>query len=229
MSSKHKKRERAEMDAIQTENAAAVNETEQAVGATQESLDKVRDILFGTQLRQQDSRQSQLEEKIGAQLAAFREETRKSLETLQDFVKGEIKGATDALATEARQRQDSLHRLQEEFKSADGALGARLDQTARTLGDESKAGFGQLADELQNKSKALEARIAAAEQHQGEADSELRGQLLEATNRLRDEGRQSQGQLQTTIEKVVAELRSAKTDRTVLANLFNEMAGRLQS
>lgn len=230
MSSKQR-RERAQMETQTAQNDAPAtnNESEQALQATQESLDKVRDILFGNQLRQQDSRFSQLEEKVSSQLGAFREETRKSLETLQEFVKSELNAALGALAAESQQRHDSFKRLQEELGAADHSLSERLEQATRSLGDESKAGLQAVAQDLQNKSGALESRIAATEQHQQQAASELRAQLLEATNRLRDEGNAVKAELHALVEKLVNDLRSAKTDRTALATLFNEMAGRLQA
>jgi uncharacterized phage infection (PIP) family protein YhgE len=212
---------------VSSENSTVTNESEQALQATQESLDKVRDILFGTQLRQQDCRFSQLEEKVNSQWAVFREETKKSLEALTDFVKSEINAATSALAAESAQRHETFNRLQDELRNADRGLSDRLDQASRALGDESKAGLQQLSAELQNKAGALEARIAAADgQHQAAA-SELRTQLLDTTNRLRDESQQTRSELHALVEKLVSELRSAKTDRTALATLFSEMAGRL--
>lgn len=231
MSSRHKQRERASMEAtpVSSENSTVGNESEQALQATQESLDKVRDILFGSQLRQQDCRFTQLEEKVNNQLVAFREETRKSLASLTDFVKAEISAATSTLAAESTQRHESFNRLQEELRNADRGLSERLDQTARALGDETKAGLHQLSSELQNKAGAIEARIAAADgQHQAAA-SDLRTQLLDTTNRLREEGTQVKAELHALVEKLVNDLRSAKTDRTALATLFSEMAGRLQS
>jgi hypothetical protein len=237
MSSKHKQRERAAMEAapptpaptVSSENSAVGSESEQALQATQESLDKVRDILFGSQMRAQDCRFTQLEEKVNAQLAAFREETKKSLETLTDFVKAEINAATNALAAESAQRHESFNRLQEELRNADRGLSDRLDQSARALGDESKAGLHHLSTDLQNKAATLEARITAVDSQHTAAASELRTSLLDATNRLREEGTQVKAELHALVEKLVNELRSAKTDRTALATLFSEMAGRLQS
>jgi len=231
MSSKHKQRERAQMEsnqAVAEQESAVGQESEQALEATQESLDKVRDILFGTQLRQQDVRFSQLEEKINAQFSAFRDETRKQLETLQSFVKGEISTATGALATESQQRQAALSRVEELVRSGDGKLAEKLENACRSLGDENKATFNTLSGELNSKAGQLEGRIAGIDQAQQGAATELRSQLLDATNKLRDESRQWQGDLQAMVEKLVSELRSAKTDRTALATLFSEMAGRLQ-
>jgi hypothetical protein len=206
----------------------AIHESEQALEATQESLDKVRDILVGSQLRQQDARFSQLEEKINAQLSAFREETRKQLETLQNFVKGEVNAATTALASESQQRQEAFSRLADELRGSDRSLSEKLDNACRALGDENKATFNTLSTELNNKAGHLEGRISTVDQATQGAASVLRGQLLDATNKLRDESRQWQHDLQSIVEKLVAELRSAKTDRTALATLFSEMAGRLQ-
>jgi uncharacterized phage infection (PIP) family protein YhgE len=204
-------------------------ESEQALQATQESLDKVRDILFGSQLRQQDSRFAQLEEKVAGHLAAFRDETRKQLDTLQEFARTEFAAMTTRLAAETQQRIDALQHLGDELRSADRGHADRLEHAARTLSEEFKSGLNHLSQECTSSRNALEGRVAAADQQHAGLASELRAQLLEHINRLREENKQTESQLHATLEKLVGELRSAKMDRSTLASLFTDMAGRLQA
>src|SRR4051794_27921222 len=105
MSSRQRKKGRAIMEQVQAVNTT--HSTEQAVAATQESLDQVRDILFGAQLRQQDHRWQAFEEKLAKDLAAHSEESRKRLDSLEAFVKREIGSVVELLKTESTQRADA--------------------------------------------------------------------------------------------------------------------------
>src|SRR5438094_3400039 len=68
--------------------AAAGEEAPTGLGG--ENLDKVRDILFGAQLRDSDRRFSRLEETLAKQVTELREESRKRLDSLEAFLKKEL-------------------------------------------------------------------------------------------------------------------------------------------
>jgi hypothetical protein len=195
MSSRNRQAERStEESAAATENAE--QPMEQALEATQESLDKVRDILFGSQLRTHDRRFENFEAKVAADLASLRKETQESLQNLQTFFQGEFSTLTSRLAAESTQRQET-------------------QQAFRT--------------ELQALVHGAEKHAAALDQQHTAAEASLRAQALETSNALREEAKATAANLQATIEKLVGELRGAKTDRAALAGLFTEMAGRLQN
>ena len=230
--SSRSRRERAmqesEAVAVMDSPSDTGQDADQAVQATQESLDKVRDILFGSQLRQQDHRFEQLEEKIAGQFASLSEETRRQVESIQEFAKAELASLSNRLAAESQQRVETIQRLADELRGADRGLAEKLDQAGRALADESKAALGNAANEWNQARNALESRLNAGEQQFASSSSELRAQLLEQTGKLREENKQYQAELQGIVEKLVSDLRSAKTDRSTLATLFTEMAGRLQ-
>ena len=197
MSNKHKNKGR-HMDHTTTQvttPATSEHSAEEAVQATQESLDQVRDILFGTQMRDQDRRFLSIEEKIAADFAAFREETRQSLGQLETFIKNELATLGSYLATEARQRQEATATLRNE-----------LTATAQTL----------------------EKQLGEVNAQHAAAEADVRRQLLEHSATARNELKTTQSELTTYVEKLAADLRHAKADRTALAGLFNEMATRLQ-
>src|SRR5262245_9424566 len=106
----------------QTRVADPVHSTEQAMQATHEGLDRVRDILFGPQMREQDHRRQEFEAEIARQLAAFGEESRKRLDSLEGFVKREIASLLDILKTESVQRADALQGLAEQFKQTTAGI-----------------------------------------------------------------------------------------------------------
>src|SRR5437764_412836 len=104
MSNKSKKEHHEQTQSDNSQSA------EEAVQATQESLDQVRDILFGNQMRDHDRRFTEIDEKLAAELADFRKETKKSLDSFEQFVKSEFTALTQRLTSEASQRQQSEHK-----------------------------------------------------------------------------------------------------------------------
>jgi hypothetical protein len=195
MSNKHKNKGRV-MDQTTTANVAnAPHSAEEAVQATQESLDQVRDILFGTQLRDQDRRFASLEEKLAADFAAFREENRQRLTQLETFLKTELAALAAQVTLETRQRQDA-------------ATALKTDLTTTAQG--------------------LEKQLGDAHTQHAAAEADLRQQLLDLTTSARAELKSTQTELTTLLEKLTNDLRHTKTDRTALAGLFTELAGRLQ-
>ena len=115
--------------------------TEQARGA---SLDKVRDILFGVQMRDYDRRFARLEERLVKETADLKDEVKKRLDALDAYVKNETESLADRLKVEREEREQA---------SADGSRA--LAEAARTL--EKKA--GQLDEQLNKNQRELRQQI----------------------------------------------------------------------
>jgi hypothetical protein len=115
--------------------------TEQAGGA---SLDKVRDILFGVQMRDYDRRFARLEERLVKETADLKDEVKKRLDALDAYVKNETESLADRLKVERDEREQA---------SADGSRA--LAEAARTL--EKKA--GQLDEQLNKNQRELRQQI----------------------------------------------------------------------
>src|SRR4051812_5032220 len=74
--------------------------TESALVATQESLDKVRDILFGEQARDQERRYHDLESKLGGELDTLRQESQRRLASIETLAKRETAAVVEQLKAE---------------------------------------------------------------------------------------------------------------------------------
>lgn len=70
-----------------------------ATGAA--SLDKVRDILFGHQMREVDRRFARLEERLAKDARDLKDELKSRLDAFEQFVKGEM----ESLSTQVRHEQ----------------------------------------------------------------------------------------------------------------------------
>ncbi|HYC32745.1 MAG TPA: hypothetical protein VEB59_10695 [Gemmatimonadales bacterium] len=93
--------------------------------AQPESLDKVRDILFGSQMRAVDSRLQGLEERIREEHDALRTDFARQVESLDGFIRSEVGALTERLASESRKRSEDLKALAAEIKEALRALERR--------------------------------------------------------------------------------------------------------
>src|SRR5438445_469176 len=83
-------------------------------GGGGENLEKVRDILFGAQMRDQDRRFGRLEERLAKDLADVREETKARLESLEAYLKKEVQSLVDRLKNESSQRGDAIKAVSQE-------------------------------------------------------------------------------------------------------------------
>lgn len=160
------------------------------------NIDKIREILFGVQMRDYEKRFSRLEERLLKESADLRDDTRKRFEALESFVKSEFEALTDRVQGEQQTREESVQGL---------------------------------SRELQETGKTLEKKLAQLDEQTARSQRGLRQQILDQSRSLSDEIRQKSNELQALVEREVAELGHAKTDRASLAALFTEVSLRLNN
>jgi uncharacterized phage infection (PIP) family protein YhgE len=118
-------------------------------------VDRIRDILFGPQMRDYDGRFQRLEENLAREANEIRADTQKRLEALERFIKGEVDSINSRAAAEHGERcnaNDKLGRdLAETSRNLDTKVSNLSEQTAKNL--------GELRELLLEQSKALSAEI----------------------------------------------------------------------
>lgn len=167
-----------------------------AEDATGGSVDKIRDILFGAQMRDYDRRFTRLEERLLKEASDLREETRQRFDTLESFIKGEFTALSDRLKTENHQRDE---------------MGVEINTR------------------LQESAKALERKLMQLDELTAQNQRALRQQMLDQSKTINDELRRKCEELAASIAHEAGELRHDKTDRAALADLFTELALRLNN
>ncbi len=182
-------------DANQTQGARAGGSTTSALDEGG-NIDKIREILFGVQMRDNEKRFSRIEERLLKESADLREETRKRFEALEAFVRNEFEALSDRLKSEQQARDESAQNL---------------------------------SREIQETGTALERKLAQFDEQTTRSQRDLRQQILDQSKNLSDEIRQKYNELQSLLEREVAELGHAKTDRASLAALFTEVSLRLNN
>jgi hypothetical protein len=140
------------------------------------SLDKVRDILFGQQVRDADRRFARLEERIAQESAELKEDVRKRLGMLEQFVKREVESLAERLKLENEARTDAdkelLRELHDNARTSDKKFSAVDDQA------------GRLQRELRQQLHDIEQRITDDIQRQAH-DSQTR--LARESDELRSD------------------------------------------
>ena len=128
-----------------------------------ESLDKVRDILFGGQMRAVESRLQVIEERFRQEHEALRSDFARQVESLDAFIRSEVQTLDERLAAERAKRTEELKSLAAEIKEAIRTLEKRhvkLEESANladaTLRDELLLLGEQLSNELARSHQALD-------------------------------------------------------------------------
>ena len=160
------------------------------------NIDKIREILFGVQMRDYEKRFARLEERLLKESSDLRDDTRKRADALEAFVRSEFEALSERLVAEQRNRDESVQNL---------------------------------SRELQDTGKNLERKLAQFDEQTTRAQAALRQQILDQSKSLSDEIRQKADELSALLDRQVAELGDAKTDRAALSALFSEVALRLNN
>jgi hypothetical protein len=100
------------------------------------NIDKIRDILFGAQIKEYHRQFVRLESRIATETENLRAEIARRSDTLENFIRNEIQILGERLTAERDDRKTAIHSLTTQLsESAEGAERRRAqlqDQTAET-------------------------------------------------------------------------------------------------
>jgi hypothetical protein len=119
------------------------------------NLEKIRTILFGSQMRDYEKRFMRLEERLLKVSTDLREETRRSLDALEAYVKRELETLTDRIKGEQDERTGSLNDLSRELRDTGYALEKKIAQ----LDEQANKVQRDLHQQLLEQSKGLSEEI----------------------------------------------------------------------
>ena len=95
------------------------------------NVDKIRDILFGSQMRDYETRFQRLEETVTKETAEIRESHRRRVDQLEHYIKREFEALESRLKAEREERTDAGRQHSRELKE----LGEHLTRRLRELDD----------------------------------------------------------------------------------------------
>jgi hypothetical protein len=163
------------------------------------SIDKVRDILFGSQVREFERRFARLEERIAREASDLKEAMKTRLDALELYVKKETESLAEQMRAEHEDRIEADGNLSREAKDAARSLERRttalddqLSKSQRELRQLLLEQHQRLTDDLRRKTDEVLAALAreAQELRNDKADRATIASLLtEMAMRLTNEFR----------------------------------------
>jgi hypothetical protein len=94
------------------------------------NIDKIRDILFGSNMRDYEQRFARLEESVRKESSDLRETTRRHLEALESFVQRELAALEGRLNAERDERSESHSRLAADLSITSTSLLKKMGEIA---------------------------------------------------------------------------------------------------
>ena len=138
-----------------------------AEGVTGGNLDKVRDLLFGGQMRDYDRKFARLEERLIRETAELRDDVKKRLAGLEAYMKAEVESLSDRLRSEQDARagadQEAARELREtaqQFAQKVSQLDDLIARGQRDLRQQLHAQHQELGDDIRQRVEDVLVRLA---------------------------------------------------------------------
>ena len=142
--------------------------------AEEGNLEKVRDILFGTQSREFEERCNLLEKRLLQESTDLKDQLTRSLEDIKTYVNKEVSRLTSQIQQEQAGRSNSVEEVGQVIKT----LGSQLESRLSGLHDQTTTQHQMLEGQL------TQQKVELAE-HQKQALAEMQGRFQEAFKELK--------------------------------------------
>jgi hypothetical protein len=115
------------------------------------SVDKIREILFGIQMRDYEKRFVRLEERLLKEASDLRDETKQHFDALELYIKHELEALGERLVAEQNTRADSLEQLSKGVKDTFRAV----DKKTAQMDEQSAKSQREIREQMLDQSKTL--------------------------------------------------------------------------
>jgi hypothetical protein len=119
------------------------------------SVDKIREILFGSQMLDYDHRFAGFEERLLRETADVRDEIKRRFDTLERFIRQEVDSLIARLGAERDERAGAVNDLTQNLQ----AVTASLERRSGQLEEQAARGQRELRQQLLDQSQALADQI----------------------------------------------------------------------
>ena len=119
------------------------------------NVDKIREIIFGGQMRDYDQRFTRLETRLMKESTELREETKRRFDVLEMYIKRELEALGERLQIEQRHREESVQSVSRTLGETAQALEAKLTE----FHEGGARGQRDLRHDLLEQSKSLNEEI----------------------------------------------------------------------
>jgi hypothetical protein len=158
------------------------------------NLDKIRDILFGTQAREHERRFAQLEQHLLREATDLRNDLKRRFEMLEGYIKKEVDALTGRLTKEQEVRGESVTKLTKELTQLATTVEHKAAQLERQAAQAQTHLLQQVTERTHELATDVRARHAEATSALNQAVQGLRTEktsratlaaiLMEASTRL---------------------------------------------
>lgn len=167
------------LDGVLRDDVHPVEAPKPAAPGDAGNIDRVRDILFGGQMRDFDRRVTRMEERLLKEQADARDDTRRRFEALEGFLKGELEALGSRLKSEQEQRAAGEKEAARVLADAEKALDRKVQQ----LDEQAMQKSRELRQQMLDQSTALREEVRQAREQLGGAllrqGEELRGDKVD--------------------------------------------------
>ncbi len=158
-----------------------VLQTAPAAGAT-ENVDRIREILFGSQMREYGTRFAQLEERLLRETAEIKAELRRRLDSLEASTRQEMGALADRLNSERNERTESSERILRELADGMKCIEKRLIQSDEQAAKDLRELRQLTLDRHKSLADELTQALANAEMLQARRLEDLRASAVDRTD-----------------------------------------------
>jgi Skp family chaperone for outer membrane proteins len=122
------------------------------------NVDKIRDILFGSQMREYDRRFSRFEERLLKESAEVREDLKRRCDSIESYVRTEIESLHERLQKEQGHHSEAIRDLTHELREGQRAWEKKIVQVEEQLARSQREFRQQLLEESKRLGDHIELR-----------------------------------------------------------------------
>ncbi len=190
-------------------------------------MEQVRELLFGAQLKDMETRFLRREERFAREVADTRDAMKKRLDSLETFMKSE----NASLLSRLKEEKNALEiAVKEEQRERADAMSAEQRERAEAFKNEQREraeAFSRLSKDLATMSDAMERKFSRLTDALDNMERELRDLLLTESGALSDKIEDKYKDSLNVLSKTSSQIRQDMVYRSNLSSMLTEMAVKL--
>ena len=191
------------------------------------SMEQVRELLMGTQLKDMDNRILRQEEHFMQEITNLRDTLKNRIESLENFMKSESSSLLHRLQEEKTERSAALkNEMNERSEAIKAERKERTDAMKQDKRERDEA-FAKVTKELAKINESFERKLAALSATLDAVEQELRQLFLAESSRLSAATEEKYKDGLAALSRTTAQLRNDLVSRSALSATFTEFAVKL--
>lgn len=143
------------------------------------NVDKIRELIFGSQMRDYDTKFARLEDRLLKEASDLREDIKRRFATLEAFIKSELGALDEADKSERKERIAAVKELAEEAKASAKASEKKSLQIEEQNAKAQRELRQLIFDESKRLAEEIEQKYTAAASELGREAKDIRGTLTD--------------------------------------------------